>query len=720
MTWVYQRASELDAITSAWKAGRPVVLHGPTGVGKTALARQFAAGIGRRPLWIIGTPAMADTPLGAVGAAVPVAVTDGPSEIVARLRSRLTAGAMVIVEAAEHLDSASAAIVGRLLSSVENAGVVTAGAQLDSSLVSVLRQAGVVDIPVSPLDLSASTALVEKRLGGPLAIPDAVQLHRVCAGNPFCLKELVDGALLSGALSEWSDGSWRLRNGTLLTEGLRGAGAERLAAASSDELRLLDLLTLCEPLPMRVVERLELTNGVSYAEGGLVLPLDDTVVPGHAIFVELRRAELGTLQRRRLAIELIDALESSSGTPVERLHRARLSLENGVPLAAVTATECAATAFLLGDLALAAALAQRAVDDGGGLGALLQLSRARAAMGDGAGANALLAEVDPDALSETELAGYAITATINHTVGLGDHARALAELDAAEPRITSAEMLAAFAALRAMVHLNEGNQWAALHWARRAQGSGVGAPLWTSLAQFVEAEALRRLGETRRPIVMAREAVVATQGLGALVGAGARRTLVQALLADGDVDGAQCEADAMLEATLLQHTPRAIACSTIALVEAAQGRFTQARRSCEDALAALDQNDRTGLGRTTAAQLALICAATGDLDGAKRAHAAAVRMIAKPEGWDGTCVRLADAAIQVVRGDVVSAFVTFRSVAADCMAESQIADAQVALNSAARLGDHMAARERGALASNGADDAMLCTHDIRRAAHLRS
>lgn len=691
--WEYRRTADFAAVTSAWAAGHLVLLTGPTGIGKTTLARQFAQSVGRRPFWIIGTPAMADTPLAAVTAAVPIDATDGAPEIVDRLRERLVGGGIVVVEAAEHLDTASAAIVGRLFGSVARAGIVTAGAAVDPSLRHALDSAAVVEVPVAPLDLATTTTLVEARLGGPLTVPDAVRIHRICEGNPFYVTEYVDGAVLAGDLCPADDGMWRLHPEPAVSDDLRRAGAERLAEASPAERRLIDLLSLCEPLPRSVVERLGLAGGVSEAEGGLVLPLDDAVVPGHAIFTETRRAELGALQRRWLIGELVDALgEVASGT-VERLHRARLCLESGLPLDAGALTESAASAFLLGDLPLAAGLAERAVDDGAGLPALLQLSRARSGMGDTTQARALLSNVEPDSLDEPELAGYAITLAINHTVGDGDHAAALAVLDKFEPRVESAAMRSAFAALRALAQVNAGNQFEALRWARRAQGIEAGAPLWTGVGQYVEAESLRRSGETGRPIALARDVLRSTQSIASLVGTGARRTLVQALLADGDLPAAQREADELLEATLLQHIPQAIACSTTALVDGAAGRFAAARRHCEEALGALRVDDRTGLARGTAMLLAAICAVTGDVEAARRAQVLSARTTVQPSGWLGVNPRIAEAMVRVAEGEMTAPAAILRAVAVDCVAADQRADALLVLYWAVRIGDTAAAKQ---------------------------
>ncbi|AVM00290.1 hypothetical protein C6V83_08415 [Gordonia iterans] len=715
VAWRYRRTAEFDAVTSAWEAGRPILLTGAPGLGKTTLARQFAGTLGRTPFWIIGTPAMADTPLGAVSAAVHIDAGDDVGAIVEKLRARLAGGAVLVVEAAEHLDSTSAAVVGRVFTSIAGAGFVTTQTAVDPALRTVLDAAGIVEVTLAPLDLRAMTELVEERLCGPLAVADTVRIHRVCGGNPFYLIEYVDGALRAGDLVSGADRVWRLRRPAGVSDELRRVGVERLASADPAELRLLDLLSLCEPLPRVVVDRLGLTEGIGAAEGELVLPLDDFVVPGQAMFTEIRRAQLGELQRRGLVVDLVDAL-GEVATPVAGLHRARLCLEYGISLDAAPFTEASSTAYFLGDLPLAARLAEEAVDRGAGLPALLQLSRAKSGIGQASEALAVLDGVEPDSLREADLAGYAITVAINHTAGDGDHAAAVAVLDKFEPRVESTELRSAFAALRGLALIHSGAQYGALRCARTAQKT-AGTSLWTSVGRHVEAEVLRRSGEVRRPLALVRRSVAQQPG-SSLAEVGAQRTLVQALLSDGDLAAARRAAEALLETTLLQHIPSAVACSTAALVEAAGGSFAAARRYCESALDSLGNGDRTGLGRGTAMHLAVVCAVAGDVDGARRAASWCEQVSPAVDGWPGINPRLARAAVQVAHGEVTRPCATLRSVAAVCVTADEHYDALTVLHWAVRFGDRKAIAEFLAVA--GACEGRLVRLQERHARGLRA
>lgn len=692
MIWRYRRdPTRFHSVTHAWAQHRPIFVTGPTGVGKTALARDFAASIGRRPLWIVGTPAMRATPLAAIAATVPVDDDSTVTDLVDQIRIRLSDGAMVIVESAENLDTASASVVARLFASVAEVGVVTASAEIDAVLAGALGDADCELVAMASLDLYAVTELVQERLGGPLAGSDAVRIHRLTGGNPLILIEVIEAAIRTESVVETAAGTWVLHGDLTITDDLRQVGADRMASATASERRLIDLMSLCQPLPRAVADYLGLADGVGRFESDLVVPLGDTLVPGHALYPEIRRADVGTLERRLLAGELVSALEAVAVSPVARLHAARLRLEHGLPPDLDTLGGAAATAFLMGDLPLAERLARTAVEEGAGLGAQLQLSRARSAMGRSAEAVDVLSDIDADSLDEDDLAAFAVTMAINRSVGDGDHPAALRILDKFELRVTSPAALSSFAALRALAHVNEGNQPDALWWARRAQALVSGARLWTALGEYVEAETLRRSGESRRPVILAGRALDEATGVASLVGTGARRTLVQALMSAGDLTAAVSVVDALIDSTLLQHIPRAIANSTAALVDVARGRFGQARRRCEDALASLNPVDRTGLGRGTAAQLAEICALTGDVAGARQAAVHSARATEAGSGWLGVNLRLAGAFARLAEGEIDAPSSTFREVAAVCVAAEQRQAAVSSLHWSVRLGDVEAA-----------------------------
>lgn len=691
MTWEYRRTEQFDVVRRAWSSGHGVLLSGPAGIGKTALARHFATSIGRRPLWIIATPGMVQTPLAAVASVVETERLGDTAAIVETLRARVRSGEIVVVEGAEYLDPSSEAVIARLFTSVACAGLLTARDAAGPVLGRALGAAGVVEVAMTPLELNTVAEMVEHRVDGRLSVDDAVRLHRTTAGNPFLLIACVDSAFDGGSLTV-EDGVIALDGAFGGSPDLLDLGADRLERANDAERELIDLLSLCEPLPRAVVDHLGLADGISDAEGGLVLPLDDAVVPGHLIYTAIRRATMGLLERRVRASRLADAMNAVDGGPIGRVHRARLCLDYTMPISAGDLAESAALAFMMGDFPMAERCARAAVTAGGGLGALLQLARAQSGMGRSALAHQTLDGVDPDSLDADELGGYAISAALTFLVGDGDHSGAVTVLDKFEPRLESAAALSSFAAVRALAHVNAGAQAAALRWSRRAQALAAGAPLWTSLGEYVEAESLRRSGEVRRPVHLASDALVQAGQLGSVLATGARRTIVQALLADGDVGTAAAVADKLLEATLLHHVPRAIACATRAAVDIARGQHEPALRLCAESLQSLGEYDRTGLGRGVAMLVALVCAETGDVDGARRAVEQSTRGTVAADGWGGINPRLAAAFTAVAEGELIAPSAVLRDIAQTCIRAEQWTDAVAVLHCAVRWGDVEAAR----------------------------
>jgi predicted ATPase len=73
------------------------------------------------------------------------------------------------------------------------------------------------------------------------------QLITRCQGNPLFLRELVSGALETGALVE-EGGIWRLRGGLRPTARLVELVAMRLGDLSGPERAVLELLAVGEPL----------------------------------------------------------------------------------------------------------------------------------------------------------------------------------------------------------------------------------------------------------------------------------------------------------------------------------------------------------------------------------------------------------------------------------------------------------------------------------------
>jgi len=103
-------------------------------------------------------------------------------------------------------------------------------------------------IEVGTLGDAAIEELLVTVLGGPVDAASVLQLADRSRGNPLYLRELVTGAVETGALAE-QGGIWRLRaDGLRPTARLAELVALRLGDLSDAERAVLELLALCEPL----------------------------------------------------------------------------------------------------------------------------------------------------------------------------------------------------------------------------------------------------------------------------------------------------------------------------------------------------------------------------------------------------------------------------------------------------------------------------------------
>ena len=144
---------------------------------------------------------------------------------------------------------------------------------------------------------------------------------------------------------------------------------------------------------------------------------------------------------------------------------------------------------------------------------------------------------------------------MHYTTATGEHDRSLALLDTFGNRITQPALLGAIHAMRATTMLNAGRQAEALSSARACLTGEWNGMAWAALARFTEAEVLRRLGETRRPVVVGHDALHLASVSGPLVGVGALRTLALTHIGGGDLDAADEVAARFADTVALQSIP---------------------------------------------------------------------------------------------------------------------------------------------------------------------
>lgn len=427
------------------------VICGPSGLGKTRLAREVANAIGDEGVTILritGTPPLREVPFGAASPVLPE--IDASSVAVAlqlgvdALATRSSRGPLVLlVDDAQFLDACTASMLLEVAQQRTCGLVVTLRTPSASpDAVTKLWEDGfVLRIDLSPLEQAEIEAVVSDALDGPVAAATTRWLTESSGGNPLYLRELLWAAAHSGALHA-VDGLWVIRRpfpGSARLDDLIGS---RLGELSPNAAQVVDLLALGEPLPFGMLVDAAGADAIEEGERlGIVVRrprADSWAMLGHPLFAEVRRQGLGSARTRALSRLLCDTYPRSSTMSGDELVRiAKWSLDGGGPVDADLTAAAADYARRMFDWDLAVELGSAAVSAGAGAAAALNL------------AESLYLKTSPDhdrSLEILKAASHAATSSADiaslaaasaHVLGtmMGDRAGAEALLDEALSRV---------------------------------------------------------------------------------------------------------------------------------------------------------------------------------------------------------------------------------------------------------------------------------------------
>jgi hypothetical protein len=321
--------------------------------------------------------------------------------------------------------------------------------------------------------------------------------------------------------------------------------------------------------------------GASEATGDVAGASD--VRPAHPAFARAVRIRLDPDRERRVRTELVEKLPAPRNV-VERLERAVLALHSDRPLPATELVAGADDALRLGDLELSERLGRAALADGG-LAARLPLAYALAWQGRGRDADAVLADVDPAALTETELLAWALPRAANQFWMLSEPERATAFLQSTRGRVTTPTARTTLDALSATFAMNAGSPSRAMQVAtevlasRDADDTAIG---WASSAAALSAA---RMGLFAQVDAFAERALAAEHPGLLRFTSGFGQTTKRML--DGELDDAQALAQRLLDYTQSQQPGRAIGEVLVADVLIARGQLDEAVTLLRGAAAAL-------------------------------------------------------------------------------------------------------------------------------------
>jgi hypothetical protein len=520
----------LDAVDTGVSERAGAVLIGPAGVGKTTLARAAADRFGARfdrVDWVTATTPMSAVPFAAVSHLIDIPSAGKTAEVLRTGRETLGDGRLLVVDDAHLLDRLSAALIYQL--------AVSAAA----TLIVTVAPNGVVAEQISTLWQDGLLEHVELQ-------PPGHDERR--------LATVVDDFVRS----------------------LPDAGQ-----------RALRFLAVDDPLPLTSVVALLGRDALDEAQScGAIVIDQDRVRPAHPLFVDAVRDALGGPELRRLRTEVIDRLAAAPDDGVvARLRRAVLALDCDSPQPPAEVVTAAEEALRLGDLVLSERLGRAALRRAPDLRTRLTLGYALAWQGRGRDADAVLDEVDPSALSETELMAWALPRAANQFWMLSEPERATAFLQATRNRVTSPSARTTLDALSATFAMNAGSPARAKQIAdevlssQAADDTAVG---WAAAAAALSAARMGRFGEVD---TLAERAIAAGHPGLLRFTSGFGQTTALAMTAA--LDDAQALGQRLADFAQLQQPGRAIGDVLVADVLIAKGELEEAVRLLRPAAAAL-------------------------------------------------------------------------------------------------------------------------------------
>ncbi|WP_308298999.1 LuxR C-terminal-related transcriptional regulator [Streptomyces sp. GESEQ-35] len=451
------RGPELDsfAAASADRECRGFVVGGSAGVGKSRLAEECldrAAAAGCRVGRATASAAAGAVPLGAIAHLLPTGVdlSDPVAGFAAVVRG-LTTGRpgprrwVLLVDDMHLLDPASAVLLRQLMDTgmILLIGTVRSGEPYGKAVAALRGGDAVRRVDLTVLTPEQVEALLQAVLGGPVARRTLHELSAASGGNVLYLRELVLGALTAGDLTE--DGEiWHLREGRLPgTARLTELIGTRLSTADSAGRPVLELLALCDPLPLADAEALAPPQVVAGLEqAGLIRVAQDrrriVVSLAHPLYGEVLRAGLPVLRRRALLLDQAARFEARGARRRgDLLHIATWRLAATGTADPALLTQAAILARHVHDYPRTIALIEALPEEHRTTATRLMLGDAFFEMGRWDRAEATLAQADALAIGEQDKLAVALARTTNLLWSNAPLTEALAVNDAALDRITS-------------------------------------------------------------------------------------------------------------------------------------------------------------------------------------------------------------------------------------------------------------------------------------------
>ncbi|WP_225726058.1 MULTISPECIES: LuxR family transcriptional regulator [unclassified Nocardia] len=726
-----ERVGEFDAIRAALTGPEHmgVVLTGDAGVGKTTLARQVVAAVGGNVRWVAGTESARSIPLGVFAHMVGVYTAHDPVTFMSAAREALLADGHTIigVDDAHLLDQLSATLLLQLAidKAAHIVATVRSGVPVPDAVTSLWKDGHLLRIDLRPFTQRQSVQLVEEMLGGQLEGFTANLMWESSGGNALFLRHLVEGALEAGTLRQ-VNGVWQLRGRAAVTSELAALLEDRVEQLPEPVLRVLELLTFCEPIDLDVLAELAGEEAVEQAENRSVIRVVEnthqlTVRYNHPLFGEVIRRRLGIASARRLRGRLYSSLrERPINSAADRIRLAELALDSDKSADLELFVAAAADAIGLANLPLGERFARAAVERQGGLEAADLLARALLWQGHRIEAERMLASFDPDQLNQVQLARWGSTRVANLLWAMGDADRADRVLALVRSKATHPKIAATFDGLASACVVNENRLDDGFALAEQVI-SMKDAPAWAVWwAAFGGGLALALMGKGEAARAYAARGHEVEDEIDALNLFMSAHAEVLALTFIGDLEAARrCATSYFGYSSPGQYVAWGMSKILQGTVDVAQGRFPDGIEHLEQALAALAAEGAAAWMFPARIRLAEAYSALGRATEAAETIAEATARGGRHSAVYEPQLDIARAWLSAAEGTVTPAIRLAMSAADAAARAHQHAIEAFALHAAARFGDASVAGRLADLAAkvDGRLVQLQSRHAMALAAH---
>jgi hypothetical protein len=423
-----------------------ILIFGAAGVGKSRIARDAlsaAALRGCETRWTVGTSSAREIPLGAFTAWAPSGVTD-TFQLLRGVIESLTAASsdaevVLGVDDVHLLDELSTFVVHQIVQRGAAKVILTVrDGEPVPAAVSEIWKVGQFDrLGVEQLSLDETTNLLSATLEGPVDPDAARRLWKLTRGNVLYLRNIVEQEVADNRIVQ-EGAFWRWIGDPIIPPGLVELVESRVGALPAPVGDVIDVLAVGEPIELATLTRITDAAAIEKAEIHGLITLEPAgggieVRVAHPLYGQVRRSRAAQTRLRRLRGLVVSELAASSDCDdIEVVvRRATLSLDSDLTPDADLLVRAAHGAVWLADLLLADRLAEAATKAGAGAEPNFIRAHALSWLGRGEEAEAILAEIRTNELTDHDRARCAFLRSSNMLWALGDPARAKELIDEA-------------------------------------------------------------------------------------------------------------------------------------------------------------------------------------------------------------------------------------------------------------------------------------------------